>query len=187
MWSTLTRKLQSCEFWKRSVYIATIVRSACRANLQLYPRIPSAYCVYDLFYNYIPSRSQITNRIDDQLWRQTHRSEVEAIWHKKNALVLDPQPCANHDGLPENFVELENDMILHRQLERDKRLARKDPSAYCADRCIATGNCDVLEDVFQLSAMEVMAFCHDCVLSDGEEECDIPPDMLEEGFAKLKP
>ena len=125
----------------------------------------------------------LQNRIDDQLWRQNHRSEVEATWHNKNALVLDQQ---KYENLPEN-VEIDNDMILNRQLEKDKRLARKDPSAYCADRCIATGNCDVLEDVFQLSPAEVVAFCHDCVLSDGEEPCDIPPQMLEEGFAKLKP
>ena len=74
------------------------------------------------------------------------------------------------DDLPEQQEQM-------RQVARDRRLAREDPRRYCADRCVATGNCDVYEDVLHLSPEEVLQFCTDCVMADGEEPCDIP-----EGF-----
>ena len=157
-------------------------------------------CAYDLSYNTLTCHHYMScprdtkpQRIDDQLWRQNHRSEVEATWHNKNDPLLDQHVVPDNFEFGEEMIVQDNGnnydhvMILNRQLEKDKRMARNNPSAYCADRCLATGNCDVWEDVFHLSPTEVMAFCHDCVLSDGEEPCDIPPHMLEEGFAKLKP
>jgi hypothetical protein len=58
-------------------------------------------------------------------------------------------------------------------------MAREDPARYCADRCVSTGNCQVWEDMFELSAKEVMAFCEGCVLSEDEEPCDIPEKFIE--------
>ena len=65
------------------------------------------------------------------------------------------------------------------QRRKDKRMARDDPARYCADRCVATGSCEVWEDMFELSAKEVQMFCNDCVLSEGEEPCDVPEKFIE--------
>lgn len=40
---------------------------------------------------------------------------------------------------------------------------------------------------FDMSPLEVVKFCTDCVLSDGEEPCDIPEGALETGLDKLSP
>lgn len=73
--------------------------------------------------------------------------------------------------LPENYeynedFEDSSNFIIKR---KDQRMAKDDPQRYCADRCVSTGNCDVFEDLYQMSAIEVMEFCTDCVLSEEEE------------------
>lgn len=42
----------------------------------------------------------------------------------------------------ENFQMFDEDIV---QQRRDKKLARERPEKYCANRCVATGNCDVFE------------------------------------------
>lgn len=50
-------------------------------------------------------------------------------------------------GLPQgfdfnaDFGEVDDSM----QMRKDRRLAGRDPAAYCADRCVSTGNCDIFE------------------------------------------
>lgn len=71
------------------------------------------------------------------------------------------------DDFKENF----------REFQKDKRLAEKSPENYCADRCLATGNCDVYEDMFKMTPSQVIEFCTNCVLALDEEdpvECEIP-------------
>lgn len=52
-------------------------------------------------------------------------------------------------GLPQgfdfnaDFGEVDDSM----QMRKDRRLAERDPAAYCADRCVSTGNCDVFEGI----------------------------------------
>ena len=58
-------------------------------------------------------------------------------------------------------------------------MAFNDPMRYCADRCVSTGNCDVFEDVYDMSPRQVIAFCEECVLSEEEEPCDVPESMFE--------
>ena len=65
------------------------------------------------------------------------------------------------------------------QIRKDRRMARDDPSRYCADRCVATGNCQVWEDMFEMSAKEVQIFCKEFVLSEDEEPCDVPDKFIE--------
>jgi len=132
-----------------------------------------------------PTFAHCMYSIDDQLWRQNHRNEIEADWHRKNARWME-------GDLPQDFDfddHLMVDTVNQRQLEKDRRLAHKDPAAYCADRCIATGNCDVFEDFFHLSPSDVMAFCTDCVMSDSEEPCDVPDYLWDDTFnsGKLAP
>ena len=80
--------------------------------------------------------------------------------------ILQHVPTFVEDG--------EDDLDKFRQYAKDKKLARQDPERYCADRCIATGNCEVYEDIFQLSPEQVLSFCNDCVLSQDKEECELP-------------
>jgi hypothetical protein len=112
------------------------------------------------------------------LWRQNHKKEIDADWQRKNSRLMEGY-------LPQDFdfdEQLMTDEMSHRQLEKDRRLARRDPAAYCADRCIATGNCDVFEDFFNFSPSEVMVFCTDCVMSDADEPCDVPGHLFDDSF-----
>ncbi len=36
---------------------------------------------------------------------------------------------------------------------KDEKMAENDPMRYCADRCVATGNCDVFEDMFEMGKL----------------------------------
>jgi hypothetical protein len=67
-----------------------------------------------------------------------------------------------------------DDYEVSRQQVKDRKMALEDPMKYCADRCIATGNCDIYEEFFELSAEEVLAFCNECVLSEDGENCVLP-------------
>jgi hypothetical protein len=40
----------------------------------------------------------------------------------------------------------------------------------CADRCLATGYCDVLEDIYEMTTAQVMKFCEHCT---GNDECEL--------------
>jgi hypothetical protein len=70
-----------------------------------------------------------------------------------------------------NHVFEENgDVFADATYIRDEKLARADTKAWCADRCLATGHCEVLEDFYDMSASQVMTFCENCA---GEDECDL--------------
>jgi len=114
--------------------------------------------------------------IDNELYRLQHKQEFEETFNEHNAAVLEKSLPDGVDFGDDDFVE----PVLHKQAVRDKKLAKNDPQMYCADRCVATGNCDVFEDMFDLSPMDVMKFCEECVLSEDEEPCDVPDKFLEE-------
>jgi len=88
---------------------------------------------------------EIADMIDRELYRQQHLKDFENEWMEKNKDAVlarlnsdDYMMNVDEDELRENF----------RQMQKDKKLAEKDPYAYCADRCITTGNCDVYEDLY---------------------------------------
>merc|ERR1712167_169973 len=56
------------------------------------------------------------------------------------------------------------------QNAKDKYLAARDRKTWCADRCLATGHCDVLEDIYELTTAQVMKFCEAC---SGDDECSL--------------
>ena len=98
--------------------------------------------------------------------RLQHKQEIKAqiqakIEQEKAEMQLLP---ANYE-FNEDF-ETSTDSIVSR---KDRKMAMSDPQRYCADRCVTTGNCDVYEDLYQMSATEVMEFCTECVLSEEEE------------------
>merc|ERR1719473_2335505 len=89
----------------------------------------------------------------------------------QDAAVFDPSPLAMaevfaHDN-GRSFLEIEENPF---QASKDRYLAAKDRKAWCADRCLATGHCDVLEDIYELTTAQVMKFCKSC---SGEDECEL--------------
>ena len=111
----------------------------------------------------------VADMIDGEVYRQSHKKEFEQKWMEKNRGAILHQLSFGND-----FASLEEEEQVFRQELKDKRLAETNPQQYCADRCIATGNCDVYEDIFHFSPEEVIQFCSDCVLATEEEECEIP-------------
>ena len=78
--------------------------------------------------------------IDGELDRESHKKEYENEWMKKNrAAVLS--------RMESDFIPVLADGDEMRQARKDRRMAEKNPAQYCADRCIATGHCDVYEDM----------------------------------------
>ena len=124
---------------------------------------------------YIDDR--IAKMIDQELYRQEHRTEFENEWMEHNRPAI--LQSLHRNGGSESETSLsssfnDNDQSDSRQYHKDLFMASRDPQRYCADRCVATGNCDVYEDLYQLSPLEVRAFCEECVLSEEEAPCDVP-------------
>ena len=87
----------------------------------------------------------VANLIDEEYYRLNHKDEFETEWMKKNKQAV--MQSLNHNN-NNNLLSTINPFGENvQQLIRDQRLAKKDPQRYCADRCIATGNCDVYEDM----------------------------------------
>eukprot|EP00521_Asterionellopsis_glacialis_P004072 CAMPEP_0195267766 /NCGR_PEP_ID=MMETSP0706-20130129/12776_1 /TAXON_ID=33640 /ORGANISM="Asterionellopsis glacialis, Strain CCMP134" /LENGTH=164 /DNA_ID=CAMNT_0040322561 /DNA_START=260 /DNA_END=754 /DNA_ORIENTATION=- len=121
---------------------------------------------------------RIANMIDEELYRLEHKDEFD-----KKAAEDFRKAVEEHasDVLPSNFEAssyVTDEFVSPRERRRDERMAKINPQAYCVDRCIATGNCDVFEDIFEMSPKEVIQFCDECVLSEDEEPCDVPEAML---------
>ncbi|KAG7359321.1 hypothetical protein IV203_015910 [Nitzschia inconspicua] len=112
----------------------------------------------------------VADMIDGELYRQSHKKEFEEAWMEKNRNAVLSR-------IETDFVNVDpiDDVTDFRMHRKDKRLAFKDPERYCADRCVATGNCDIFEDFYEMSPEQVIAFCTECVLSEDEDgECQIP-------------
>jgi hypothetical protein len=84
---------------------------------------------------------RLAKLIDGESHRQTHKEEIDKEWMEKNREAVFYR--VETDFTPEAATPDED----FRQHNKDKKLADKDPQAYCADRCIATGNCEVYEDL----------------------------------------
>jgi hypothetical protein len=88
----------------------------------------------------------VADMIDQELYRQSHKIEFENEWMKKNKNAM---LHTLNDQFPMTTDEDEKQTNF-RQHVKDVKLASRDPQRYCADRCVATGNCDVYEDVYVL-------------------------------------
>jgi hypothetical protein len=124
----------------------------------------------------------IAKMIDNELYRLHHKNELDNVKKEHDKEVMSV-------GLPQgfdfnaDFGEVDDSM----QMRKDRRLAGRDPAAYCADRCVSTGNCDIFEDFFELSPQEVLKFCKDCVLSEEEEPCEVPESVYGKYIDGLHP
>mmetsp|Transcript_52096 Transcript_52096/g.79107 ORF Transcript_52096/g.79107 Transcript_52096/m.79107 type:complete len:160 (-) Transcript_52096:230-709(-) len=108
----------------------------------------------------------VANLIDEELYRQSHKKDFENEWMEKNRAAVFSRMETDFMFEPDK-----TEFVMHK---RDEKMAKEDPQKYCADRCVTTGNCDIYEDYFEMSPQEVIKFCTECVLSEEEEECDIP-------------
>ena len=143
----------------------------------------------------------IADMIDKEFSRQQHKKEFEAQWMHKNREAMlhsyhrHSMPDVEQDNYQFHVLEAaddHDDLVSMRQYHKDKILAQEHPEIYCADRCIATGHCDVYEDIFDFDPAQVLEFCQDCVLSDKEEPCELPPSFLpqdddDDSVSKLSP
>lgn len=89
----------------------------------------------------------VADMIDGELWRENHKAEFERAWMEKNrgAVLQSMNANSNHQGVIEQLAN--EQAVDQRQLVKDKKLAQSNPQQYCADRCIATGYCEVYEDM----------------------------------------
>ena len=134
-------------------------------------------CAHDIF-----TKSNALFRLDDEYHIMSHPEaamEKEREFQRRNAQYKPENLPASFDG------EAMISETSPRQLRKDKKMAKADPQAYCAERCVSTGNCDVYEDVFDFSPEEVMAFCTDCVLSTQEEPCEVPAENMDAFFESI--
>ena len=107
--------------------------------------------------------------IDGEKYRQEHHEEYEEKWMKKNkAAVLSRIDVDGAVGYPSQMMG-ESDREAMAEHRRDEKMAFTKPEKYCADRCVATGNCDILEDFYELGPEDVIAFCKECVLNNNDE------------------
>jgi len=91
----------------------------------------------------------VADMIDGELWRQGHKKEFDQEWMEKNrgAVLKKPKSPDNSNDNPYSIMMDDDAREEYRQHARDVKTARSNPQQYCADRCIATGNCDVYEDM----------------------------------------
>ena len=86
----------------------------------------------------------VADMIDGELWRQGHKSEYAKHWMEKNrGAVLQSLGGTSGDYMGMTLDDRDN----FRQHAKDEKMAINNPEQYCADRCLATGNCDVYEDL----------------------------------------
>jgi len=85
----------------------------------------------------------IADMIDKELYRQGHKAEYAKEWMEKNRGAV----LHSLGGDEKNGMMMEEPEEDFRQARKDRLMANKNPQQYCADRCIATGNCDVYEDL----------------------------------------
>lgn len=140
------------------------------------------------FVQHAPSSRVVTllnldNHIADMIDAEVDRLQDIGKWRRQQAEKLNK---AKDPAIPQGFdfnsgadLQPNADAAKKIQMRKDKRMARDDPARYCADRCVATGNCEVWEDMFEMAATEVQQFCTECVLSEEEEPCDVPEKFIE--------
>jgi hypothetical protein len=89
---------------------------------------------------------RIAELIDQELYRERHKQEYEREWMEKNRQAVAVKTDIDESS---NYLQLDEDDLSNlRQRKKDEMLAKNDPQRYCADRCIATGNCEIFEDLY---------------------------------------
>mmetsp|Transcript_37065 Transcript_37065/g.66740 ORF Transcript_37065/g.66740 Transcript_37065/m.66740 type:complete len:174 (-) Transcript_37065:349-870(-) len=145
--------------------------------------IPASSFVHSVSSSRVTTHLNLENRIADMIDGEATRLQNIELWRRQEAEKLRK---GKEPSIPQGFDFNSVDEFQPNagaaqkiQMRKDKRMARDDPARYCADRCVATGNCQVWEDMFEMAADEVQQFCTDCVLSEDEEPCNVPEKFIE--------
>jgi len=85
----------------------------------------------------------IAELIDGALYRQQHHKDVEKKWEEQNKKMLENEFMHELEHFEEESIG-----ISPRQRRKDLELAQTNPEAYCKDRCVAVGECEVFEDLY---------------------------------------
>jgi hypothetical protein len=126
----------------------------------------------------------VADMIDSEVYRLEHKEEYEKQWMEKNrgavlSRISDGSLSSSIGQYPSQMMN-EEERESFKEHKRDERMAFTKPERYCADRCVATGNCDIYQDFYELSPQDVVTFCEECVLNDDEDDmadgagCDVP-------------
>ena len=117
----------------------------------------------------------VAEMIDRELYRQQHHKEYEAEWMEKNkgAVVSSLNDASSSVGMYPSQMMDSDEREAFAEHKRDERMAFLKPDKYCADRCLATGNCDILEDFYEMGPEDVVKFCEECVLNFNDESFDL--------------
>lgn len=105
----------------------------------------------------------VAEMIDGELYREQHIKEYEGKWMEKNRGAVLSQLADSPSSMLSDDEDHRRAFAEHK---RDERMAFLKPQKYCADRCVATGNCDIFEDFYELGPEDVLKFCEECVLFD---------------------
>jgi hypothetical protein len=81
--------------------------------------------------------------IDQEYYREQHHQDFEREWMQENKKVLTYHMQRDVVDLRSKFDDEED----FRAKAKDRILAKRDPQLYCLDRCLATGNCDIFEEL----------------------------------------
>ena len=92
--------------------------------------------------------SAVNDRIRSPLQSRTHRFENQDLATMVGTIDGQLTPAAK---------------------QRDLNLAQKDARRWCLDRCLATGYCDAVEDLWDMSTQQVQQFCQKCANLEGCE------------------
>ena len=92
----------------------------------------------------------VADMIDQEYYRQHHKEEYHERWMVQHQSQLKTTTTTEAADTYHNDNDNDDKMWNRRQFLRDEKLARTDPQQYCRDRCIATGYCDVYEDLYVL-------------------------------------
>ena len=96
-----------------------------------------------------------------------HEEEAELIMKRQQWARMEPNIPSNFDfeedmdllassGPVAGFTSGVDRSISSPRRRKDEKMADNDPQRYCADRCVATGNCDVYE------VRRVSRYCNSC-------------------------
>lgn len=89
----------------------------------------------------------IADMIDRELWREHHKKDFENEWMEKNrGAVLSSLNADDYSDSNNSVMDTDTQSSFRQEL-KDRKLAKENPAAYCADRCVTTGNCEVYEDL----------------------------------------
>lgn len=159
-----------------SFTLAILVAVAALSNVSSF--------VHPAPFSRVTTHLNLENHIAEMIDTEVDRLQNLGLWRRQQAEKAKKK--GREPSIPQGFdfnsasdFQANAGAAQKIQRRKDRRMARDDPARYCADRCVATGNCQVWEDMFEMGPGEVRKFCEDCVLSEEEEPCDVPDAFLD--------